>query len=74
MSRNPKRTDVYPDDRLSSFLLDVRYIATFGRGSKEGQAGEAAGKLRPASTSQSGASVGSNLIHDSSDKRHRRRT
>ena len=36
MSRNPKRTDVYPDDRLSSFLLDVRYIATFGRGAKKG--------------------------------------
>lgn len=32
-----KRTDVYPDDRLSSFLLDVRYIATFGRGAKKGK-------------------------------------
>lgn len=39
MSRSSSVTDVFPDDRLSRFLLDVRYIATFCRGEhKEGQA------------------------------------
>ena len=38
-----ERTDVSPEDHLSSLWLDVRYIATFGRGERKKGSGESAG-------------------------------
>jgi len=69
-----ERTDVSPEDRLSSFCWMLDILQPLAGESKRRAARRVSRHLlRPASKSQSEASVGLNLTHDSSDKRLRER-